>query len=545
MKFFGLALLGALAGGVSAELEERGLYEIVKKAVEKPSPSPSASSIADAQPSPPKATISPPKPSWHSIIMPTRPANQTGVWPTGTGSPWPTGTGRARTTHKVTVGAQGKNVFQPNSVRANIGDVVQFDFLGRNHTVSQSDFATPCIYNGGFDSGFQPNPRNQSGLFIRSYVVKSQKPTWFYCKQTGHCPQGMVFGINPGMKMYEFIVNARLGGNSTRPVNGTAGVGTVVVTKVSTIRSTVQGKPSTTTVNVVSTVLGSVTTIPSTSVTTLPGSVVTRTSTIRTTITTLPIPTLRPTTRTIVLTKTITSLTTVDGTVSTKLVTSLATTRVTIKPTVAPTVTGQPIITKQTIRTTVVTKLTTVITTVHGSPTTKLTTTTTTKRITKPTIKPITIVNPGGSSSGGTRRRVKVTLTRNKKVRFSPRFLLDQNNGDTIRFDVRASDYTLYESSFDQPCKKLPGSKIDSDFLKVKKGKRGARVFDMKLGSDCEKPRYFFLKANNDKSDKCSRDMVFIVNPKSPRQFHEFFWKAGGKGKGKGKGGMDNKAPKV
>jgi hypothetical protein len=42
-----------------------------------------------------------------------------------------------------------------------IGDMVIFEFLSKNHTVTQSPFDTPCqALPDGMDSGFQANPDN-------------------------------------------------------------------------------------------------------------------------------------------------------------------------------------------------------------------------------------------------------------------------------------------------------------------------------------------------------------------------------------------------
>lgn len=120
----------------------------------------------------------------------------------------------ARQTHHVQVGTfDGKVQFVPNQVNAEIGDVVEYDFLIKSHSLTQSEFLTPCTFNGGFDTGLnQPNPKNESGLFVIPFEVTTKKPQWFYCKQAGspksHCNAGMVFGLNPLDKMDQFIQNA-------------------------------------------------------------------------------------------------------------------------------------------------------------------------------------------------------------------------------------------------------------------------------------------------------------------------------------------------
>lgn len=109
-------------------------------------------------------------------------------------------------THTVTVGGL-KPVetgmapvlgYSPESIKANVGDVVKFVFMQKNHTVTQSTFADPCKkMDGGMDSGFMPNADGKAGVEWTMTVPKAE-PLWFYCKQQNgfHCGKGMVFAIN-------------------------------------------------------------------------------------------------------------------------------------------------------------------------------------------------------------------------------------------------------------------------------------------------------------------------------------------------------------
>lgn len=55
--------------------------------------------------------------------------------------------------------------YNPESITANVGDVVEFQFMQKNHTVTQSTFAEPCkAMEGGKDSGFMPNPDGAAGV---------------------------------------------------------------------------------------------------------------------------------------------------------------------------------------------------------------------------------------------------------------------------------------------------------------------------------------------------------------------------------------------
>jgi plastocyanin len=92
-----------------------------------------------------------------------------------------TSTTAAKQTHTVQVGALGELIYGPNQLNAALGDIVRFDFLKLNHSVTQSTFAKPCTYNNGFDTGLnQFNPKNISGKFLVDFEVKTTDPQWFY-----------------------------------------------------------------------------------------------------------------------------------------------------------------------------------------------------------------------------------------------------------------------------------------------------------------------------------------------------------------------------
>jgi plastocyanin len=83
----------------------------------------------------------------------------------------------------VVFGAQGKLAFNPESVTVLPGTLLRFDFLGRNHTLTQSLLEHPCLNSSGFDSGFtQFNPQNLSGRFAVEFRVQSAEPQWFFLR---------------------------------------------------------------------------------------------------------------------------------------------------------------------------------------------------------------------------------------------------------------------------------------------------------------------------------------------------------------------------
>jgi len=103
--------------------------------------------------------------------------------------------------HTVIVGGANGIVFTPSSITAQPNDIVTFEFQQKNHTVTQSSFASPCSplnVNGttGFDSGFFPVDANVTQFPMWNYTVQDTKPVWAYCRHVGHCQSGMVFAIN-------------------------------------------------------------------------------------------------------------------------------------------------------------------------------------------------------------------------------------------------------------------------------------------------------------------------------------------------------------
>ncbi|KAF9031695.1 hypothetical protein BDZ89DRAFT_1111756 [Hymenopellis radicata] len=107
-------------------------------------------------------------------------------------------------THQVSVGPNGQLVYDPEYIYADPGDIVQFNFNPKNHTVTQSAFDTPCVpLEWGIDSGFvpvAPDSYETKSFFV---TVVDDKPVWIHCEQTGHCGKGMVFAINPPTDYYD------------------------------------------------------------------------------------------------------------------------------------------------------------------------------------------------------------------------------------------------------------------------------------------------------------------------------------------------------
>ncbi|TQS34400.1 hypothetical protein Golomagni_05219 [Golovinomyces magnicellulatus] len=109
--------------------------------------------------------------------------------------------------HVVSVGANNKTIFEPNKLTANVGEMIQFQFFGGNHTVTQSSFDQPCtpisMVNAsikGFYSGFMPVSASKDNLPTYSVMVENLTPIWIYCAQGQHCQKGMNMVINENLK---------------------------------------------------------------------------------------------------------------------------------------------------------------------------------------------------------------------------------------------------------------------------------------------------------------------------------------------------------
>jgi len=105
--------------------------------------------------------------------------------------------------HMIMVGLNGTKTYTPANITAAVGDTVTFVFMAGNHTVTQSSFAEPCVQavnattgQVGFDTDFQFVNLSSGSVPSVTVQVNSATPIWFYCRQNGHCGQGMVGAIN-------------------------------------------------------------------------------------------------------------------------------------------------------------------------------------------------------------------------------------------------------------------------------------------------------------------------------------------------------------
>lgn len=104
--------------------------------------------------------------------------------------------------HVVTVGAGGMLAFSPDNISAAEGDMVQFQFMPKNHSVVQSTFDQPCepisdfTNETGIFSGYMPVSPSAAEIPTFTILINNTNPIWIYCSQVQHCQKGMVMVIN-------------------------------------------------------------------------------------------------------------------------------------------------------------------------------------------------------------------------------------------------------------------------------------------------------------------------------------------------------------
>jgi len=106
--------------------------------------------------------------------------------------------------HRIFAGSTTANNglhFEPENVVAEIGDLVEFHFLPKNHTVVQSSFDKPCeplASAAGVFSGFNFATPQGEAKDVFTFQVQNKEPFWYYCSQVvgNHCQMGMSGVIN-------------------------------------------------------------------------------------------------------------------------------------------------------------------------------------------------------------------------------------------------------------------------------------------------------------------------------------------------------------
>lgn len=149
--------------------------------------------------------------------------------------------------------------YSPDSIQAAKYDMVQFNFMQKNHTVTQSTFDQPCkkmqpmpaaasmpAMPAPIDSEFKPFDGTGTPPMMMVQVLETTTPMWFYCRQKTpmpHCGSGngMTFSINPnqpgqGAKTQAaFKMMAMMSMSNTTSSAGSAGASGVAVASGSAV----------------------------------------------------------------------------------------------------------------------------------------------------------------------------------------------------------------------------------------------------------------------------------------------------------------------
>ncbi|KAL1595656.1 hypothetical protein SLS60_009345 [Paraconiothyrium brasiliense] len=159
-------------------------------------------------------------------------------------------------TMQVTVGTNNQFVFTPDTVVAQPGDMIAFNFVSQNHSVASSNANSPCTpeKNAVF-SDFQPvaapagananaaaatgngkgkakkgkaksNKRQAGNTPMFMVPVTDNQPMYIYCSQAQHCQQGMVMVVNPpaaGMGVAQYRSLAAQAKQNKSPKGGISG----------------------------------------------------------------------------------------------------------------------------------------------------------------------------------------------------------------------------------------------------------------------------------------------------------------------------------
>jgi plastocyanin len=110
----------------------------------------------------------------------------------------------AAKTWTISVG-KGDHTFRPDTLQANIGDTIEFDFFPANHSVVRAEYQYSCVpyeLTGkgkvGFFSGFHPVDAILDAPPTWSVTVNDSDPIFFYCSAPGSCLDYQMVGvINP------------------------------------------------------------------------------------------------------------------------------------------------------------------------------------------------------------------------------------------------------------------------------------------------------------------------------------------------------------
>ncbi|KAI0847122.1 hypothetical protein F5Y00DRAFT_126181 [Daldinia vernicosa] len=121
-----------------------------------------------------------------------------------------------------------QDTFVPNTVKASVGDVIQFQFSNGNHTVTQSAQNAPCTpLQGGIHSGHIPFQDGQTTVGTFNMPVTNTDALFLYCATGPHCQEGQVMVVNPADDQ-QIVDYAKGSQSTTASVDGTTVTGGTV-----------------------------------------------------------------------------------------------------------------------------------------------------------------------------------------------------------------------------------------------------------------------------------------------------------------------------
>ncbi|KAI0384028.1 hypothetical protein F5Y04DRAFT_293440 [Hypomontagnella monticulosa] len=95
-----------------------------------------------------------------------------------------------------------QDTFVPNTVKAAVGDIIQFQFSNGNHTVTQSAADAPCqplqaTVATAIHSGHIPFEDGQTTVGTFNMPITNADTIFLYCATGPHCQNGQVMVVNP------------------------------------------------------------------------------------------------------------------------------------------------------------------------------------------------------------------------------------------------------------------------------------------------------------------------------------------------------------
>ncbi|OCK79598.1 hypothetical protein K432DRAFT_382938 [Lepidopterella palustris CBS 459.81] len=126
--------------------------------------------------------------------------------------------------HVVSVGKGGFK-FDPDTITANVGDIIEFQFFPPNHSVVRAEYEYPCIpyedtgpHKTGFFSGFRVVDTVDQ-LQSWNVTINDTAPIFFYCSAPGSCINYEMVGVVNPNKTQTLATQKAFAANSSFMLN--------------------------------------------------------------------------------------------------------------------------------------------------------------------------------------------------------------------------------------------------------------------------------------------------------------------------------------